>query len=58
MKKPKLCKECPNYHSAGHKQGTALHNSKYDNWCCKYATVANKAISICIQNKKHQAGSK
>jgi len=51
QKRPKHCDSCPLWHKAGHKEGTALHNSKYDNWCCHYSNHAPKVVSICIQQK-------
>jgi len=48
QKQPNHCKGCGNWHKAGHHEGTALHGSKYDNWCCKYGKHAPKAVSICI----------
>lgn len=49
QRKPKHCRSCVYFHRAGHKEGSALHGSKYDNWCSKYSTIANKAVSICLQ---------
>lgn len=49
QKRPDHCRGCTLHHKAGHKAGTALHGSKYDNWCCQYSTHAPKAVSICIQ---------
>ena len=37
----KHCKDCV-HHNIG-KRGT-----KYEDWCCRHSTVANKARSICI----------
>lgn len=52
-KKPEHCYMCPHHHKAGHKKGTALHGSKFDNWCCKFSTAAPKAVSVCLaQNGK------
>lgn len=53
QKKPYHCEGCKYHHKAGHKQGTPLHGSKFDNWCCKYSTAAPRAVSICkIQGGK------
>lgn len=53
QKRPEHCYMCPHHHKAGHKKGTAFHNSKFDNWCCKYSTAAPKAVSVCLaQNGK------
>lgn len=53
QKKPEHCYMCPHHHKAGHKKGTALHGSKFDNWCCKFSTAAPKAVSVCLaQNGK------
>ena len=49
QKKPDHCRGCTYYHKAGHKKGSALCGSKYDNWCCKYSNHAPRAVSICIQ---------
>lgn len=55
MKKPHHCKGCKYYHSAGHPKGSRLAGSKYDFWCCKYGTQANRATSVCIQQGGHSA---
>ena len=53
QKRPEHCYMCPYHHKAGHKKGTALHGSKFDNWCCKFSTAAPKAVSVCLaQNGK------
>ena len=57
QKKPDRCKGCVHYHNAGHKEGTPLHNSKYDNWCCKFSTAAPKAISVCIAQDGRKEGA-
>jgi len=51
QKQPKHCKNCPFWHNAGHKEGTPLEHSKYNNWCCHFSNHAPKAVSICLQQK-------
>ena len=47
MKTPKQCKGCRHFSRAGHKQGTAMHNTKYDAWCCRFSRAAKKALGEC-----------
>ena len=42
---------------AGHKKGSAMAGSKYDNWCCQYGTHAPKAVSICKQQNGKNNGT-
>jgi hypothetical protein len=61
QKQPKHCKNCPFWHNAGHKEGTPLEHSKYNNWCCRFATHAPKAVSVCIvqgENRNDRRNSK
>ena len=48
QKKPDHCRGCLVYHNAGHAEGTALGNSKYNNWCPQFSNTAPKAVSLCL----------
>lgn len=51
-KQPDRCKCCNHWHHAGHPKGSKMHGSKYDNWCCKYAKEAIKAVGRCKLERK------
>ena len=46
---PTHCKGCPLWHRAGHPKGSKYATIRENNWCCKYGTTAQKAVSICLQ---------
>lgn len=50
MKKPKDCKGCKLYHSAG----TNTTTSKYNYWCCKFGKQAYLAVGQCRSENSKQ----
>lgn len=45
--KPKQCKGCPSFHTAGRKDDPAYNLAKYNAWCCRYGKPAIKAMNHC-----------
>ncbi len=46
-KRPKHCKKCDQWHRAGHPEGSRLHGSGYDSWCCRYSRSSSAAVGMC-----------
>jgi hypothetical protein len=57
QKIPERCKDCCLHHKAGHPKGSAMHGSKYDNWCARFCKHAPKALPLCI-NEEARLGRK
>lgn len=57
IKRPKHCKDCLLWHCAGHKRGSRLERSKYQNWCCEFGQFAPKVVTQCIRQGKKRIGS-